>query len=73
MSKDQYKVDSRLKNISEKGGASSNQTDKLVEVKKRDNAEDKENKFLVHDKPFDEQMYESFDDLRNDHKDEEAD
>ena len=48
-------------------------SDKLVEVKKKDNSEDKDNKFILHEKPADEQMYESFDDLRKDHMDKEAD
>ncbi|MBC7758770.1 MAG: hypothetical protein H7069_07945 [Phormidesmis sp. FL-bin-119] len=74
MSKDQHKADSRLKNVSSKEDASSGKdSDKLVEVKKEDNSEDRKNKFILHEKPADEQMYESFDDLRKDHLDEEAD
>jgi hypothetical protein len=73
MSKEQYRSDSRLKNISEKEDAStSKDSDKLIEVKKKDTAEDKDNDFLVHEKPFDEQMHE--DDDRGQHSaDEEAD
>ena len=74
MSKDQHKADNRLKIVSSKEDAStSKDSDKLVEVKKEDNSEDKENKFILHEKPADEQMYESFDDLRKEHMDEEAD
>ena len=74
MSKDQHKADSRLKNVSSKEDASPGKdSDKLVEVKKEDNSEDKDNKFILHEKPADEQMHESFDDLRMDHMDEEAD
>ena len=74
MSKDQHEADSRLKNVSSKEDASPGKdSDKLVEVKKEDNSEDKENKFILHEKPADEQMYESFDDLRKKHMDEEAD
>ena len=74
MSKDQHEADSRLKNVSSKEDASPGKdSDKLVEVKKEDNSEDKENKFILHEKPADEQMYESFDDLRKEHMDEEAD
>ena len=74
MSKDQHKADSRLKNVSSKEDASPGKdSDKLVEVKKEDNSEDKENKFILQEKPADEQMYESFDDLRKEHMDEEAD
>ena len=74
MSKDQHEADSRLKNVSSKEDASPGKdSDKLVEVKKEDNSEDKENKFILQEKPADEQMYESFDDLRKKHMDEEAD
>ena len=74
MSKDQHEADSRLKNVSSKEDASPGKdSDKLVEVKKEDNSEDKENKFILQEKPADEQMYESFDDLRKEHMDEEAD
>jgi hypothetical protein len=74
MNTDQNRQDSRLKNTAEKKDASPDKSaDKLIEVKKRDNGEDKENKFLLHDKPFDEQMHQSFDDLRDDQRDEEAD
>ena len=74
MSKDQHKADSRLKNVSSKEDASPGKdSDKLVEVKKEDNSDGKENKFILHEKPADEQMHESFDDLRKDHMDEEAD
>jgi hypothetical protein len=71
---DQNRQDSRLKNTAEKKDASTDKSaGKLIEVKKRDNGEDKENKFLLYDKPFDEQMHQSFDDLRDDQRDEEAD
>lgn len=74
MSKEQYKPDSRLKNVAETDDASSSKdAEKLVEVKKEDTVEDKENEFLIHEKPSDEQMHESFDDLREDQMDEEAD
>ena len=74
MSKNQHKADSRLKNVSDKEDASpSKDSDKLVKVKKEDNAEDEDNEFILHEKPADEQMYESFDDLRKDHMDKEAD
>ena len=74
MSKDEYKADSRLKNVSDKVDASpSKDSDKLVKVKKEDNAADEDNEFILHEKPADEQMHESFDDLRKDHMDEEAD
>ena len=74
MSKEQYKPDSRLRNVAETEDASSSKdAEKLVEVKKEDTAEDKENEFLIHEKPSDEQMHESFDDRREDHMDEEAD
>lgn len=74
MSKEEGKQDPRLKNTSNSHDAStSKDSEKLIEVKKKDNAEDKDNDFRVHDKPFDEQMHESFEDLRKDHMDEEGD
>lgn len=74
MSKEKYKPDSRLQNLADTEDATpSKNAEKLVTVKKKDTAEDKENEFLLHDKPSDEQMHESFDDLREDHLDEEAD
>ena len=74
MSKEQYKSDSRLKNVDDTEDAStSKDAEKLVQVKKEDTAEDKDNEFLIHEKPSDEQMHKSFDDLRKDHMDEEAD
>ena len=74
MSNEQYKQDGRLKNTSEKQDASpSKHADKLIEVKKKDTAEDKDNEFLIYETPFDEQMHESFDDLRKDRTDEEGD
>lgn len=74
MSKEKYKPDNRLKNVADKEDASSSKdADKLIKVKKEDTAEDQENDFVIHEKPADEQMHESFDDLRNDHMDEEAD
>ncbi len=74
MNKEQHRSDSRLKNISEKEDASaSKKSVKLIEVKKKDTGEDKENKFLVHEKPFDEQMHESPGDLENNNSGEEAD
>ncbi|MEJ7778379.1 MAG: hypothetical protein WKF68_02215 [Daejeonella sp.] len=75
MSKDKIQADPRLNNIARKDDVSTSKkgTDKLIEVKKRDNAEDNDNNFVLHEKPFDEQMHNSFDDLREDQKDEEAD
>ncbi len=74
MSGEELRPDSRLKNITETTDASlKDDSEKLVQVKKKDNAEDKDNEFLLHEKPSDEQMHESFDDLRQDHKDEESD
>ncbi|WP_411274388.1 hypothetical protein [Daejeonella sp.] len=74
MSKEQYKPDDRLKNVADTEDASSSKSaEKLVNIKKNDTAEDKDNKFLIHEKPSDEQMHESFDDLRKDHIDEETD
>lgn len=74
MSGEELRPDSRLKNIAETTDASpKDDSEKLVQVKKKDNAEDKDNEFLLHEKPSDEQMHESFDDLREDHKDEESD
>jgi hypothetical protein len=74
MNKEQHKPDERLNNVEEKNDASSNKhAPKLIEVKKKDTSEDKDNEFLVHEKPFDEQMHESFTDLRNDLMDEEGD
>ncbi len=59
MNKEHHKSDSRLKNISEKEDASaSKNADKLVEVRKKDTGEDKDNEFVVHQQPFDEQMHE---------------
>jgi len=74
MSKEHYKADNRLKNISENQDASATKDDeKLIEVKKKDTSQDKKNEFLVHQKPADEQMHESFDDLRKDNMDQKAD
>ncbi len=50
----------------------SKDAEKLVEVRKTDTAEDSDNDFLVHEKPFDEQMHESDSPERNS-ADEEAD
>lgn len=73
MSKEQHRSDDRLKNVSEKEDASvSKDSAKLIEVKKKNTAEDKENEFLVHQKPFDEQMHES-DDTGQHYGDEEGD
>ena len=74
MSKDKNKPDRSLRNLAETEDASSGKDgEKLVPVKKKDTSEDKENKFLIHEQPSDEQMHESFDDLRKDHMEEEAD
>jgi len=74
MSKEHYSPNKRLKNTTENEDASPGKdSDKLIEVKKKDTAEDKKNEFLLHEKPFDEQMNESFSDLRKNHMDEEAD
>lgn len=74
MSGEELRPDSRLKNIDKTADASPERdSDKLVQVKKKDDAEDKDNEFLLHEKPSDEQMHESFDDLRDNPKDEEAD
>lgn len=73
MSKEQHRSDDRLKNVSEKEDASvSKDSAKLIEVKKKNTAEDKENEFLVHQKPFDEQMHVS-DDTGQHYGDEEGD
>jgi hypothetical protein len=73
MSKDEYQADSRLRNVDNTEDAStSKDADKLVKVKKVDSAEDKENKFVIHEKPSDEQINKSFDDLRENPQDEEA-
>ncbi len=74
MSKDEYQADSRLRNVAKTEDASvSKDAEKLVKVKKGDTAEDKENKFIIREKPSDEQMNKSFDDLRENPQDEEAD
>ncbi len=74
MGKEQQRPDSRLKNIKEEEDASTTRNaDRIVEVRKTDNAADKDNEFVLHEKPFDEQMNESSDDLKNDYRDEEAD
>jgi len=74
MSKEHYSPNKRLKNTAENEDASPGKdSDKLIEVKKKDTAEDKKNEFLLHEKPFDEQMNKSFSDLRKNHMDEEAD
>lgn len=70
MTKKYYTPDERLDNIKESEDSSfKKDTEKLVEVKKKDTAEDADNDFTVYDKPFDEQMHDS---SENDH-DEEAD
>lgn len=72
MSKEELKPDSRLENISEKRVESTTKDEeKLIEVKKEDTSEDEANEFLVHEKPADEQMHESFDDIRKDDIDKE--
>ncbi|MHB1176882.1 MAG: hypothetical protein ACYCZO_00965 [Daejeonella sp.] len=75
MSKDEIQAGSKLNHISKKGdpSTSTKDMDKLIEVRKKDNAEDKDNRFILHENPFDEQMYDSFDDLREGQKDEEGD
>ncbi|MEJ7692721.1 hypothetical protein [Daejeonella sp.] len=74
MSKEYHRSDNRLKNISEKEDASpSKDADKLIEVRKKDTGEDKDNEFVVHEKPFDEQMHEPSDDQEKHRSDEDAD
>jgi hypothetical protein len=69
MSKHEGKQDPRLKNTDQTEDASVKKgSEKLIKVKKEDNAEDKDNEFRVLEKPSDEQMHESFDDLRKDQK-----
>lgn len=73
MNNDQKQPDPRLKNISDTHDASTEKdADKLIEVKKVNDAEDRGSDFVRHEEPFDEQMY----DARNTqdfHSDEEAD
>ena len=74
MNKVEEKAGHKLNKMHNTEDASSKKdTGKLIEVKKKDTARDKNNKFIVHEKPSDEQMYESFDDLRKDHIDKKAD
>lgn len=74
MNRDEEKPGHRLNNIhNTEDDFSKKVTGKLIEVKKKDTAKDKNNNFIVHEKPFDEQMYDSFDDLRKDHMDKKAD
>lgn len=73
MSKDKIQADHRLNANCVDASTGKKGTEKLIEVRKRDNAEDRDNTFILHERPFDEQMYNSFDDLRKDQKDEEAD
>ena len=70
MAKDEIEADPRLNNTSKEVDASIGKkgNNKLVEVRKKDSAQDRENKFTIHEKPFDEQMHDSFDDLRKDQK-----
>jgi hypothetical protein len=57
------KPDSRLNNIAKTEDASTEKdSKKLIEVKKKDTAEDDDNDFVIYDKPFDEQMHDSADD-----------
>ena len=73
MNRVEEKAGQRLNNMHNTEDASSKKgTGKLIEVKKKDSPRDKNNKFIVHEKPSDEQMYESFDDLRKDHIDKKA-
>lgn len=74
MSKEQKRPDSRLKNIDRQVDASHKKgAGNLIEVRKTDSAEDRDNEFVLHEKPFDEQMNESFEDLRKNNSDEDAD
>ncbi|HEY1010420.1 MAG: hypothetical protein ACO1NS_06035 [Daejeonella sp.] len=74
MSKEEQRPDSRIKNIEpEEDASATKDAPRIVEVRKRDNAADKDNKFVLHQKPFDEQMNESYDDRRSNYSDEEAD
>ncbi len=73
MSKGKIQTDQRLNTNTADASTSKKGAEKLIEVRKRDNAEDRDNHFILHEKPFDEQMHTSFDDLREDQKDEEAD
>jgi rubrerythrin len=74
MNRVEEKAGHRLNHMHNTEDASSKKdTGKLIEVKKKDTARDKNNNFIVHEKPSDEQMYESFDDLRKDHIDKKAD
>ncbi len=72
MTKDEIKADPRLNNTAKEVDASVSKkgNNKLIEVKKKDSAQDRDNKFTIHEKPFDEQMYNSFDDLRKAQRDE---
>ncbi len=75
MSKDEMEADARLKNTAKEvdSSVSKKGNNKLIEVKKKDSAQDKKSKFTIHEKPFDEQMHNSFDDIRKDQKGEEDD
>ena len=65
MTKNTGKPDSRLNNIEKTEDASPKKdSDKLVEVKKTDTAEDDDPKYVGHEKPFDEQMHEPEDDSK---------
>lgn len=62
MAKESYKPDPGLRKSPEtdENIPNSNKEKKLIVVKK------KENKLKSHEKPFDEQMYESFEEIRKD-------
>ncbi len=74
MNREGGKQHPELKNLRETADASKPNNDKkLIEVKKRDTAEDSDNNFVVHEEPFDEQMSGSFRDSDDGNFDEEAD